>query len=210
MPYGKDYFDWQKDIGAFGGVANRFLFSPFLDLNDTLIDFGCGGGYLLKNLECLKKVGIEVNPCAIAQAMEFGIKVYDDISAVPDDFATIVISNHALEHLGSPLEVLKHLKSKVKKKGRLVFVVPHEGPKGTWKSNDINQHLYTWNPMTLGNLFSAAGYKVTKVEIIRHAWYPSYARIYQVFGERVFHAVSKLTAIRKGIYQIRVVAVKEE
>jgi 2-polyprenyl-3-methyl-5-hydroxy-6-metoxy-1,4-benzoquinol methylase len=59
--YDAEYFDWQKNIGAFGGWANAFMFGPSVAKDDTVIDFGCGGGFLLKNLDCKNKIGIEPN-----------------------------------------------------------------------------------------------------------------------------------------------------
>lgn len=46
--YDAEYFNWQKNIGAFGGWANSFKFKNSISKSDTVIDFGCGGGFLLK------------------------------------------------------------------------------------------------------------------------------------------------------------------
>src|SRR5438034_9091082 len=62
--YDQAYFDWQKDLGEFGGWANRMKFAPHISPADTVIDFGCGGGYLLKNIECAERIGVEVNDTA--------------------------------------------------------------------------------------------------------------------------------------------------
>ncbi|UCE39033.1 MAG: methyltransferase domain-containing protein, partial [Thermoplasmata archaeon] len=70
--YGKEYFDWQKNIGSFGGLANLFKFKEFINPTDTVVDFGCGGGYLLRNLQCKEKMGIEVNPHARQEAKRNG------------------------------------------------------------------------------------------------------------------------------------------
>ena len=56
--YNKDYFDWQKNIGAFGGWANSYKFKNTIKKCDVVLDFGCGGGFLLSNLVCKKKIGI--------------------------------------------------------------------------------------------------------------------------------------------------------
>ncbi len=59
--YDVDYFAWQKKIGLFGGKANSFKFARTVNKTDTVIDFGCGGGFLLKQLDCAEKIGIEPN-----------------------------------------------------------------------------------------------------------------------------------------------------
>ena len=208
MSYDANYFEWQQKVGLFGGMANSFKFNQYLRNEDTVLDFGCGGGYLLNNLKCRQKAGIEVNPTARQSAHVMGIMVYDTIDSVPDQFASLVISNHALEHVECPYQTLIELKPKIKRSGRLVFVVPHEGPRDKWHPNDINQHLYTWNPMTLGNLFSNAGYTVSAVETIRHRWPRNYIKIYKYFGEHLFHILCKLEAYRTNNYQIRIIAIK--
>ena len=59
--YDADYFNWQRTIGIFGGEANSFKFQKSIKKTDIVIDFGCGGGFLLNNLNCYKKIGIEPN-----------------------------------------------------------------------------------------------------------------------------------------------------
>ena len=62
--YDNKYFDWQSPIGEFGGWANLTKFQPFIRNDFNVIDFGCGGGYLLNNIQCKEKIGIEVNDSA--------------------------------------------------------------------------------------------------------------------------------------------------
>ena len=62
--YDADYFEWQKDIGLFGGWANAHKFRASVSKEDTVVDFGCGGGFLLAHLECKRRIGIEPNPIA--------------------------------------------------------------------------------------------------------------------------------------------------
>lgn len=206
MEYSEAYFTWQKRVGEFGGLANRFKFSPYIKQTDTVLDFGCGGGYLLENLDCAEKYGLEINPVARQEAQSRGLTVYDDLAQVPDNLADVVVSNHTLEHVYRPLDELQTLLPKLKAGGTAVFVVPHQKPGEKYHDQDINQHLYTWNPMTLGNLFKAAGYVNIQADTIRHRWPPKYRRIRQVFGEQRFDTISRVNALLTGHYQIRVVA----
>ena len=206
--YNEDYFDRQKEIGEFEGEAGIFKFKDYIGPEDSVLDFGCGGGYLLKNLSCGKKIGVEPNRAARATAKKNDVEVYSSIEEVPDNFANVVISNHVLEHVLSPLESLHLLKRKVKVGGKLVFVVPHQNPRERFRENDTNQHLYTWNPLTLGNLFKLAGYDIIKVDTIRHVWPPAYRRIRKLLGRKTFYLVSRINALFRNSYQIRVVAKK--
>ncbi len=208
--YNERYFDWQREIGEFEGEVGLFKFKYYINSSDNVIDFGCGGGYLLKNLICNRKIGIEPNVSARRVAESRGIKVYDKIEEIPDNFADVIISNHALEHVLCPYEVVKSLKRKVKVGGKLIFVVPHQGPNEEFKEEDVNQHLYTWNPLTLGNLFKVAGYRVIKVEKIRHMWPPRFRLIKRFFGEELFHLIARIYAILKNNYQIRIIVEKPD
>jgi SAM-dependent methyltransferase len=204
--YDKEYFDWQRDQGKFGAIADRFKFDPYIREHDAVLEFGCGGGYLLNAIPASVKMGIEINDHARLVASQSDIDVVANISEVPDHFADVLISNHVLEHVHSPYEVLSKLRAKIKKGGRSVFVVPHQGPDEKYRPDDINMHLYTWNPLTLGNLFASTGYDVLQVDTIRHRWPPGFWRIYNTFGLQVFHALSRIYAYLRKSYQIRVVS----
>lgn len=61
--YDNEYYNnYQREIGEFGGKANIFKFKKYISTNDSVLDFGCGGGFLLNNLDYKYKVGIEINP----------------------------------------------------------------------------------------------------------------------------------------------------
>ncbi len=207
--YDEGYFNWQKNIGAFGGVANLFKFREFITPNDTVVDLGSGGGYLLRNITCARKLGVEINPAARREAAQnAGIEAVESPKDVPDAFADVIVSNHALEHMHSPLDVLRAILPKLKPGGKLVMVVPSEPHEQAWDPEDINKHLFTWNPMTLGNLVSLAGFRVVKVEPIQHQWPPDFIQVYDRLGEDGFHAACREQARKNGNYQIRVVAVR--
>jgi SAM-dependent methyltransferase len=204
--YDSRYFARQRMVGEFGGTAELFKFRRFIKPPDKVIDFGCGGGYLLKNIVCTEKIGIEVNDAAREQASKLAIATVASVAEVPDSFADVVVSNHALEHVTCPFEVVASLRPKTKTDGIFVCVVPHQGPKECYREADVNQHLYTWNPLTLGNLFRSAGYSIIEVQTIRSKWPPWYQRIWAWCGETGFHWISRLYAILRNDYQIRIVA----
>lgn len=206
--YNKKYFDWQKSSGEFGAIADLFKFKQYIKRSDRVIEFGCGGAFLLAKIECTEKIGIEINPSARQQAIDNGIKTVELSSAISDEWGDIVISNHALEHCFRPLDEIMLLKSKIKKGGLAVFVLPLE-IKNSYKVDDINQHLYTWSPQNIGNLFKVAGYDIIRVETIRHRWPPYSTRIYKYFGYNIFNFVCKIYSRFKGdLFQVRIVAKK--
>lgn len=206
MKYGEKYFSWQRSIGEFGGIANFFKFKTYIRPTDTVLDFGCGGGYLLDNIKTSgKKIGVEINNIARQVAAQKGIECHADFSDIPDSSVDVIISNHALEHVENPLEILKEFKRVIKSSGYIVVVVPHEMGKDV-DLLDNNGHLFTWSPQTLVNLFKAADISVVDYHSICHLWPPHYDKIQRIFGWNVFHKLSWLYCKLHGkIYQTRVV-----
>jgi 2-polyprenyl-3-methyl-5-hydroxy-6-metoxy-1,4-benzoquinol methylase len=53
--YDEKYFDWHSSIGQFGEWANRTKFIEYIENKNAVLDFGCGGGFLLSGQDCGKK-----------------------------------------------------------------------------------------------------------------------------------------------------------
>lgn len=208
--YDKRYFEWQKDIGAFGGVVNLEKFRAHISQSMNVLEFGCGGGYLLKQIRCQAKIGIEINDAARANAAALGLDTFRTIKEAPDGWADCVISNHALEHVINPYEVLVQLKEKMKNGATIIFVVPYDF--FGFRPRDINRHLFSWSPMTLGNLFEEAGYVVIETKRLLHKWPPFYRQIYQRLGSRAFNRLSQIHGFltRHHSGQLRIVAKRQE
>ncbi|MBJ7901528.1 MAG: methyltransferase domain-containing protein [Cyanobacteria bacterium RI_101] len=207
--YDEKYFDWQSSIGEFGGWANQPKFIEYIGSNADVLDFGCSGGFLLNQLQCRRKVGVEVNPSAMEVAKNKGIEVYSCVSEVPDDYVDVIISNHALEHALHPLEELTSLYKKLRKGGKIIFVVPCESISYRYKPNDINHHLYSWSPMCLGNLFTEAGFSVLESKAYIDKWPPRYRLIARLGGRSVFEIACRIYGrIERSWFQVRVVAEK--
>jgi SAM-dependent methyltransferase len=207
--YDKDYFTWQSTIGEFGGWANLSKFSKYINKEDTVIDFGCGGGYLLNNIDCSRKIGIEINEHAAQHAKSLGIEVYNDLDKLNDEIADVIISNHALEHVERPLDTIKQLKNKLKSGGTIIVTVPCESIHYKYEKDDINRHLYTWSPMNLGHLFDQAGYTVIESKAYRYKWFPLSMKLGPKMGRRLFDiGCSIYDRLRRYSSQVRIIAKK--
>lgn len=188
--YSKDYYEWQKKSGELGALIDLWKFEKYIKSTDAVLDFGCGGGYILEGLKCRKKVGIEVNEFAQKVAKERGIQIYSAITKLPKNAKfDAIISHHALEHVSDPAQILKILKTHLKKNGLAVHVVPINDWRNDKKYNpeDINKHLYTWTPLLLGNLFVNAGYRVKNIRILTHAWLPLSKYYYPYTPKFLYH-----------------------
>jgi SAM-dependent methyltransferase len=207
--YDGRYFDWQAPQGEFGGWANQSKFRDHISSSSKVLDFGCGGGFLLKNLNCSKRVGVEVNPAAVETAGKNGIEVFTRVADVPDEYVDVIISNSALEHTLQPLEELKSLYRKLQAGGRIVFVVPCESISLSYRPDDVNHHLYSWSPMCLGNLFSEAGFSVIESKAYIHKWPPKYRVIAALGGRWLFEVACRIYGrLERSWFQVRVVAEK--
>jgi SAM-dependent methyltransferase len=216
--YGAEYFRWQFEIGSFGGWANLPKFSKYIHPRMKVLDFGCGGGYLLANVNCKEKLGLEINPVARAEAEKSGIRTVASTSEIEDDWADVIISNHALEHCQNPLQELQALLRKLVPGGTAVFVVPCEAIKNSYRTGDPNHHLYSWGPMSLANLFAEAGFTVVESKAYVHSWPPRFTpRLLRSLGGRwlfevgcrMYGALTYLNLTPASYCQIRVVAKRQ-
>lgn len=207
--YDDKYFSSQRSIGEFGGQANLSKFQDYIKPKYNIIDFGCGGGYLLENIKCKNKIGIEVNLSARRQAELNGIKAYESITEIEDSWADLIISNNALEHCLHPLQELKNLYPKLKDGGLIVFVVACESVSYKYVPNNINHHLYSWSPMCIGNLFEEAGFIVKESKAYINKWPPYYRQIAKIGGKTLFEICCKIYGrLERSWFQVRVVARK--
>ena len=207
--YDEHYFDWQSPMGKFGGWADQTKFAHYIEKDSNVLDFGCGGGFLLSGLHCSKKVGVEVNRSAAETAKSKGIEVFYSVSEVPDDYVDVIISNNALEHTLHPLEELKLLYNRLRSGGKIIFVVPCESISLSYKPYDANHHLYSWSPMCLGNLFAEAGFAVIESKPYIHKWPPKYKLIARLGGRSLFEIVCRIYGrIERSWFQVRVIAEK--
>ena len=211
--YDAKYFEWQKSIGAFGGWANSHKFLSTVKPNDTVIDFGCGGGFLLANLHCGKRIGIEPNDAAGAEATKNGVTRFESPAAalaqLGEHAADVIISNHALEHTLNPLEEILALKRLLKPGGIIHFFVPCDSVDYLYDPQDVNYHLFSWSPQNLGNLFHEAGYRIVHSKPYKHKWPPFY-RQFSRLGWPVFDLLCKLYGrINRNWVQVEVYAINE-
>lgn len=187
--YDESYFSYQQEIGMFGGKIKADMLSPHIKEDMVVIDFGSGGGYLLDCINVKEKIGIEINDTAREAAKRMGVNSVKNISDIPDRYADLIVSTGTLEHVEHPLKALRELRDKLKDGGKIVFYVPNESCDTEYTRSDVNNHLYTWNCLTLGNLFKAAGYFIYSVEKVQEMWPPHYLKIKEEVSPEFFEAI---------------------
>jgi SAM-dependent methyltransferase len=205
--YNENYFAWQRTVGDFGGKANLFKFAEHIKPSDVVLDFGCGGGYLLKNIDCARKLGVEINLAAAKIAVENGVECHSALDEISNSSINVIVSNHVLEHVKSPFGVLRKLRTKLVPGGLLIVVVPCEATTLPYDRNDTDQHIYTWNPQLLGNLAIQAGYAVVDVFTIYHKWPTNFWDIQRRFGWNIFHFLSRWRGkLKSNNFRVKLVA----
>lgn len=125
-----------------------------------VLDYGCGNGSLLDNLNALgwECYGLEVDPKAVAFCKEKGLNV--NLGDIPsqnyaDDFFDAITINHVIEHVHEVDELLKSCYPKLKKGGKLVIATPNTKSwqrrlyKENWFQLDPPRHLHLFNPENL-------------------------------------------------------------
>ena len=207
--YDKKYFDWQSEVGKFGAIANQIKFVEHIKNNEKVLDFGCGGGYMLSTFLNIKKYGVEINKNASKIARKNGLKIFSKSKNLPSNFFDLIISNNALEHTDNPLLELKELYRSLKIGGKICITVPLDNVRYKYKKNDKDFHLYSWSPMNLGNLLTAAGFQVLESKPFIHKWFPFHKTIKKFIPWNLFHFFCKIYArIDNKWYQIRAIAIK--
>jgi SAM-dependent methyltransferase len=195
-------------MAAIGALVGARKFRHFVGQNDDVLDFGCGDGSLLRALGHVR-VGVEVNPVAREAAADQGVHVVGATSEVSDESVDVVLSNHALEHTLSPFAELLDLRRVLKGGGRIALAVPADDWRldRQWRPVDTNHHLYTWTPLSLGNLLDEAGFRVESCTIWRHAW-PPRAELFVPLPARAFDLVGAVSSALLRRRQIFATAVK--
>lgn len=207
--YNQDYFSWQKKIGKFGAQANKIKFEKLILDNQKVLDFGCGGGYILSAYNNIDKYGVEINDSAITEAKSNGLKVFKFSKDLPSNFFDLIISNNALEHCDNPFLELKELYRALKPGSKICIAVPCDNIKNKFKETDIHKHLYSWSPNNLGNILDLAGFEVLESKPFLYKWFPHRYALKKYMSWGIFHLLCKFwSRIDNDWYQIRAIGKK--
>ena len=140
----------------------RALFNRVSQLSSSkvrsVLDVGGGDGHLLKQFisSGSRCYIVDYNPKAIDGVIRLGSKP-DDLS--PGEVFDAVICSHVLEHVVSPLNLLKKLRAAIAPKGVLYFEVPCE----IWYELPIHMdpvtHINFFSTASLNTLLQSSGFQ---------------------------------------------------
>lgn len=205
---GEGYWTFQEPIGRVVAERDRWKIEPFLTGSERLLEFGCGGGFLLERLPARQRIGIEINDAPRQSALQRGLDVRRSLEDVEPGWADVVWSHHALEHVLTPYEILTDLQRTLRPGGQLRLVLPIDD----WRLHrhasapDINGHLWTWTPLLIHNLLHEIGFVDVGTTVKPYSW-PRGARLL-VHSPAAYHAAAALAGRLRRCREIHVAAVR--
>ncbi|HPH03638.1 MAG TPA: class I SAM-dependent methyltransferase [Spirochaetota bacterium] len=148
--------------------------------NKRIMDFGFGGGQLLKIFpKTCSLTGADVSRSGIERARQdpdfrqykaanFVQVKEDGVSSYPKGPFDIIVTSHTLEHVLDDLATLRAMYASLKKGGILAVFVPVEEP------DYIQFHVRNYSVQGIGNLVARAGFEVVHHEgsmyVNGHLW----------------------------------------
>ncbi|MBE0656184.1 MAG: class I SAM-dependent methyltransferase [Bryobacteraceae bacterium] len=211
---GQKYFRSQNEFSKRTCMLEKRKLARYIQNSDSVLEVGCGGGNLLDALDCVKKIGIEVNPHAREHARGLGLDVWMDLDEVQDSDFTVVLLHHSLEHTDDPLLIIQKCKGKLRTGGRLVCFTPFDSIRrfGSFRHEDRNQHLFTWSPQNIGNLLHRAEFLPERIvaKVYTSAIFPFWMTAPKnVFLALMQSTIMQVWAIVRGQHQVLAIGVKE-
>lgn len=186
--------------------------APHLDEKDVLFEYGVGSGWNLAALKCARKIGCDVSDFLAPVVRGHGIEFLADARELPAGSVDVALCHHTLEHVESPLAVLQELHRVLRPEGRLLLFVPFENERRYQQHDpcEPNHHLYSWNVQTLGNLVTAAGFDLRRIEVavFRFDRFAARWAVRLRLGERGYRIIRLLANLLDPGHEIRLVSVK--
>lgn len=182
------------------------LVKKFMTSNDkpSLLDYGCGTGFFLQQMQSngFEIAGVEPSLIARTNAEKItGIKIDSDLSLVQGRFDIITLW-HVLEHVSNLNDTIEELKNRLKKNATLIIAVPNYksedaklyGP--TWAGYDVPRHLWHFEQKTMHQLL--AKHKMKIIETIPMKLDAVYV---SMLSEKYRANGQSILTFAKGLYQ---------
>jgi len=125
----------------------------------TVLDFGCGSGTLLKKYQIAGKsvTGFEPDPKAANLARKSGLEIFTSLDDLLEKNAyfDIIILSHVIEHLLDPEQEIKRLLPLLSENGRIIITTPNANSLGHkifgkfWRGLEPPRHfnIFTFQSM---------------------------------------------------------------
>jgi ubiquinone/menaquinone biosynthesis C-methylase UbiE len=181
--YDDKYWAWQKKMNMFGGTFKGDLIAASMSGDPqrpmTILEFGSSGGFIIEFMRehtpNSTVVGVEINAAAREHCRRHfpKVEVVARTASIPASSVDFIYTTSVLEHVECPVCELRELRRVMKPNGEILVMVISEGVsrnQDKYIPNDVNNHLYTWTALQMGNTINAAGLHVCGCSTEWSAW----------------------------------------
>jgi SAM-dependent methyltransferase len=212
VDYHDDAYHENRHPEMFDNVDLATAWSCFADqayFNDivagqTVIEIGGGMGHNLIEVKRRAEV-LMVEPSSLGrqQAEKYGISSVGDLSEIEVSRRfDVILLRHVLEHVDHPLELLVKLRDRLTDGGKLIIAVPVESPIMKVSADDLNFHLYGWNPQTLYNLVRRSGFENVSTRFEYYAGRRRLLTVYRRLGGKAYAKAVRLLGRLTGAKEL--------
>lgn len=155
------------------GISNLYQYSePYLK-DKRVLDLGCGVGCYLEKFST-DSMGFDASFENIKRAKEKGLDVtFGDLNLgldIPEKSFDVIFCSHVLEHVDSPISLLRECNRVLKEDGLIFVSVPNETNipnviKLDHYFSNHSEHIYSFSPNNLKVLIKKAGFVTEKLFI---------------------------------------------
>lgn len=152
--------------------------SAYIGSKDRVFEYGVGSGFNLAALRCLERVGFDLFDGSQELAKR-RIRFCYHTALIKAERFDAVLCMHTLEHVMCPWEALSEMRRVLRRGGTLIVCVPFEIHRSyqRFDPTNIHQHIYSWNPQSLGMLLTKAGFELDEIKVRRFGYDRFTARI---------------------------------
>lgn len=181
--YPEEYFA-EKSTPTFVNKVSVIMLDFFLKLKvvkieaifksnsqKKILDYGCGTGKLIKQLERngFEATGFEPSTGALSIARNQGLKVFRKVQKIKGGYDLIMFW-HSLEHTPRPVRVLKSIKTYLKSGGKILIAVPNADSiearlfKKLWFHYTYPMHRVHFTPKSITKMLAREGFKIEEMD----------------------------------------------
>lgn len=195
-----------EELRAMARIRARKL-RKHIGPDDNVLEIGVGLGVNLQGIGCAEKVGQDLGEFAEEACRKNGIHFVGDLSALTGRTFSIVLMHHVLEHVPNPMEFLEKARPFLAPGGKLLVFVPDDTHRRErrYVENERNKHLFSWSPLTLGNLIKASGYQLNSVGVGAFGYERRLAPIAR-YGDLTYRSAIEFARLIRPVREIRIVA----
>lgn len=191
-------------------ILVKNYFQQFISKKDIVADIACGYGEFINNINCRKKIAIDINPDAkkyLNKKVFYYRQSTINMFSIKDNSVDKVFVSNYFEHISREEIILtiKEIKRILKKEGQILVLQPNIRflANNFWMFFD---HITPVDDRALTEIIEASGFKLTKIILKflpyttesyfpRWPWlvtvYLKLSCLWQIFGKQSFLIFSK-------------------